>query len=997
MNKRFILSILTAFLCICSTAYGATDNIGFRRFTVHDGLSDSQVNCIYKDSRGYLWVGTSLGLNRFDGFRFKTYFTQAGNANSLLNNDVSDVIEDAIHRMWIRTSYGYCIFDPVTETFDNNPHAWLQTIGVKGSVAHVFGDTKHNLWFDVDNVGCYYYDFATKKTTFIPQGRSRNTLPMGSVTNITETDGTFVVTYNDGTLAKIDVKSRRVMWINRYVPQHGGMGNKGYCTFVDSRHNYWVYTGDACMVYFSARHEWRNLNVMVTTVRQDRNGLVWLATDHNGIIIMDTDGNVLNNFTKSNGDNRSVSDNTLECLFIDEFGTVWVGTYKNGFACHYIGQTTFLTVDLGDVCTICEDNNGLLWCGTNDDGIVRYNPKDGSKTHYNSNDTHLGTDIMVCSMRASDGSLWFGTFLGGLTQYKNGQFKSYRTTNSGIESDNVWTIAEGPDHNIYIGTLGAGLQILNTKTQQFSTFNHANSGLASDYLSSICFDRSGNLLLGHSQGFSFMNIKTRKITNFQYTKSGERLSSPTVNQIFCDSRGLIWVATASGLDVYDRKTDQISVVEVQAKISNTNINSITEDRQGMIWISEANIVSRIKISNKDGKWNFFVNSFSEADGLMNTMFNKRSILSMRNGDIVVGGYEGINIIPKLNVESRKMSTTVLFSGLVLFDHPVSVGEEFNNRVILDKSINESHSLKLAYNENAFTIQLASSDLGVPDRCRFSYRLKGFHDRWMLTTEDQPNVTFTNLASGSYDLEVKAVDYNGNTISPVNTLHISVMPPFYRSFWAYLFYLIVILGASYYARRTLKRRREEAKERAEEEKRRKLDDMKQVFFINVSHELRTPLTLILSPLAGIISQESNEKIKDKLKLINRNALKLLDMINQMLDLRRLMVSAEHLQTKYGDVVEFVHGICDQFLSLSEKHITLTFYSSVSKLDMDFDRDKVGKIVNNLLSNAFKFTRDNGRVDVSLNLQENHIKTENGDDKHREHSRNKGVRQWHRHKR
>jgi signal transduction histidine kinase len=386
----------------------------------------------------------------------------------------------------------------------------------------------------------------------------------------------------------------------------------------------------------------------------------------------------------------------------------------------------------------------------------------------------------------------------------------------------------------------------------------------------------------------------------------------------------------------------------------------------MIWISEANIVSRIKISNKDGKWNFFVNSFSEADGLMNTMFNKRSILSMRNGDIVVGGYEGINIIPKLNVESRKMSTTVLFSGLVLFDHPVSVGEEFNNRVILDKSINESHSLKLAYNENAFTIQLASSDLGVPDRCRFSYRLKGFHDRWMLTTEDQPNVTFTNLASGSYDLEVKAVDYNGNTISPVNTLHISVMPPFYRSFWAYLFYLIVIIGASYYARRTLKRRREEAKERAEEEKRRKLDDMKQVFFINVSHELRTPLTLILSPLAGIISQESNEKIKDKLKLINRNALKLLDMINQMLDLRRLMVSAEHLQTKYGDVVEFVHGICDQFLSLSEKHITLTFYSSVSKLDMDFDRDKVGKIVNNLLSNAFKFTRDNGRVDVSLNL-------------------------------
>lgn len=946
-------------MTLCPVASAAINNFDFRRFTVSDGLSESQVNCIYKDTRGFLWIGTPFGLNRYDGFRFKNFYTQADRDKSLPNNNVSVIIEDANHYLWLKTSLGYCIMNPLTETFDSNTKTWLMNHGIHGTLGHVATDSRHNLWFEIDNVGCYYYDFASKKSYLLPMGNGHNMLPKGIVTDISENNGATVITYNDGTLARVDGPSRRVLWLNSYIPHHGGERNKNYRTFVDRSYNYWIYTGGHAYVYLTIQRKWKEYSKLVTNIKQDREGRMWMATDHDGILIMDANGNVIKNIKNDRGDSRSIPDNTLQCLYVDEIGTIWIGTYKNGLAYHYEGQTTFGNAALGDVCTIVEDGKGDYWCGTNDNGIVRYNPACGSIKQYGSGQYNFGSDIVVCSLHASDGSLWFGTYLGGLICYHNGSFRVIRRSANGLACDNIWSLAESYDGKIYIGTLGAGLQVLNPQTMKFTTFNHANSGLKSDYISSICFDNNGNLLIGHSQYFSIMDARTYKITNFQKTRSGKKFSSPTVNQIFCDSRGLIWIATASGLNVYDRYTGQLNIINVQNKTNSSDVNSIAEDRQGMIWISSSNVVSCIRVHNKNGEWGFFVNSFSEADGLQIHQFNKRSILSTSDGNIVVGGFDGINIISPLRVISQKDNARAIFSGLVVFDHSVMVGEKFNNRVILHKSLNESHSLRLDYDENAFTIQLASSNLGIPERSHFLYRLKGFNDRWMMTAESQPNVSFTNLAPGDYQLEVKVVDYNGNAVSQVNTLDITIVPPFYRSLWAYLLYMLVLVGVVYFVPRGIILRRRESQQR-------KIDKMKQVFFTNVSHELRTPLSLIISPLAGIINNETDDNLRKKLKLINRNAMKLLEIINQMLDLRRLMVNSEHLQLTRGDIVQFVRGICDQFLQMTDKNITLTFHSTMSEMLMNFDCDKLGKIVNNMLSNAFKFTQNGGRVGVSLNL-------------------------------
>lgn len=247
-----------------------------------------------------------------------------------------------------------------------------------------------------------------------------------------------------------------------------------------------------------------------------------------------------------------------------------------------------------------------------------------------------------------------------------------------------------------------------------------------------------------------------------------------------------------------------------------------------------------------------------------------------------------------------------------------------------------------------------------------YRLKGLNDRWMMTMENQPNVQFSNVSPGHYRLEVRVVDIYGEPMSGVETLDIIVRPPFYLSFWALLLYMLLIaLGACGLYRRMLRRRRE-AEERMEEQKKREVEEMKMTFFINVSHELRTPLTLILAPLASMIKEESSSRLRLKLEMMQRNAVRLLDMVNQMLDLRRLMKNGAQLNMQHGDVVAFIRNVCNQFIGLADKRIDFTFSSCAESLMADFDGDKLGKIVGNLLSNAFKFTPAGGRVSVSVDV-------------------------------
>lgn len=976
-----ILAITIVFLIGLADTLAA--NLEFWKLDTNNGLPSSAVSCIFRDRSGFVWFGTSTGLSRFDGFRFRNFYSNATNKNSLKNNLVTDICEDSDGNLWIETSEGYCIFNPETEMFDRGMEEWMKSHGMEGVPSEVFIDHEKNFWIVVNGKGCYFYDVAEETAFCFEMGKGKNKIPSGLVSCITERGKSLVLAYNDGTLVRLDGHGKRVVWTNRHLKDLIRIsGPQTFTTYIDKDYNYWILTNGYTLVYSSAEARWfgsadeflsykgikgADSNLLVKAIQEDKSGNLWLATEHRGLFIVDIKARTITNYTYLPGNPTSLPDNTLQNLLIDDTDAVWIGTLKNGVAYYSPTLSRFDTIALGDICTIAQDKSGLYWFGTNDAGIICYNPATGTTARLGMGKTGLGSDVVVSSLCASDGSLWFGTFNGGMAHYKDGAFTVYRRAAGGLAHDCVWSLSEDRSGNIIIGTLGSGVQIFNPKNGTFKTFNTSNSKLPSDYIASTSVARNGDILLGHSQGFSIIEGKSHAVTNCQQTKSGHTFTSLAVNQVLSDRRGLIWNANMSGINVYDPKADRIYILSPQSQTA----CSVAEDRNGDIWVAMEHGIMKVKVDEKDGHWDFFITHYDELDGLQKRLFNFRSILLSHNGDIIVGGQDGINIITPHRATASATHAKAVFSGLILFDHPLEVGEEYNNRIVLDRSVNSSRMLKLRHSENAFTILLSSDRVSVPQKSRFQYRLKGFSDdKWLITAENQPSITYTNLSPGTYTLQVRVLDRDGSISPETSELTIEIAPPFWLSPWAFIVYIIVfslIVWLVWHLtihRQIEKLRIEQIRKEAEHN--RKLDEMKLTFLTSISHELRTPLTLIISPLKAMLKSESDTDKKSKIELILRNANRLLNLVNQTLDLRKIEKNKAELNLVTGDVVGFVRQLCLSFKALSQNGISMEFSTEMEKKRMSFDDDKLEKIMTNLLSNAYKFTPENGHVSISLGI-------------------------------
>lgn len=967
--KSKIMSFLLLMFVLCASAQVAEPR--FHRLSYNDGLSNNTVNCIYKSSKGFLWIGTTLGLDRYDGFRIRSYFYDPNNPTSLPDGNIFEITEDAEGMLWMNTSMGYCVFNPVTETFERDIQGWMERHGMKGKPRFVHADKRRNLWIATEEMEVYHYDFGTRRATLADKRRK---LPRGHVSSITSAGGKVVITYDNGTLACIDGKTMNATWVNDYIPKHGGTGFKKYRTFVDSRGNYWVWWSEGMMTYVAAERKWKHFDKpLVTYVAEDRGGNILIATDHDGLLRVDGRSGATQKMLHSPADAYSLPDNTLSCIYVDNLGVVWIGAYRMGLVYYLDSQNKFGTLPLGDICTMAEGRDGTLWLGSNDVGILRYDFKTGHTEHIGHGSSSLKSDIVVSSLAAKDGSLWFGTYEGGLARMREGDFTVYTKGASGLANNNVWALAELDDGRIAIGTLGSGVQLFNPATGRFQTYNRHNSRLKSDYVASLAVAKDGNIIIGHSQGLSLLNIKTLKITDLPghdvngATPSGAAIYA-SVNQICRDSRGLVWVATISGLKVYDDTDNRLYTVNLQEKHPYTDVCAIAEDRSGTMWVTTGGSVKSIRLKRESGGLMFYVNTYGRPDGLQTRTLNKRSILCLRDGRVLIGGSDGVNVIHPQLTSRHDNPAQVVFSDIAVYDHVLGVGEKFNNHVILPKAINESRHVSLGHDEGTFTVQLSTDNIGTPERLRFMYRLKGLDDRWMTTMENQPVVQFTNVPQGHYSLEVRPIDVYGKPKGQVETLDIIVRPPFYLSLWAWMLYVAAVMWGVWSVRRRIVRRRKEAAERMEMQKRQEVDEMKMVFLTNISHELRTPLTLILSPLGSMIKREGDQQTREKMKMMQRNAMKLLDMVNQLIDLRRLVKKGAQLNLQRADVVSFVRGVSNQFVQLADKSIAFTFSADAETIIASYDSDKLGKIVYNLLSNAFKFTPAGGAVSVSVTLAE-----------------------------
>ncbi len=925
--KRLLPSLAAVLLLLlCPTVKGAE----FRRLTMNDGLSDNSIYVVYKDSRGFLWIGTHVGLNRYDGFRFKHFFE---GPDAIPDNSINDIFEDSAGHLWIHTPLGYSYMDLSNERVVQDPSPWLAGHGITETIEIMKADAHGDLWI-VHGSTLYNVDLRSGKTqSWALEGKPADI----RATDLVFSEDEITLCCFDGRIVRIDRATMKLASVETQIVPAVDPLDHNYRLFKDSAGLEIIYTGEFSWTHNTITGEWKSHNLLIRDVAADASGRVWIATDHAGLLVYTPGEDAMDLFRGDRSQDAPFLRECIQCLYLDNNDVLWVGTYKGGLGFTYNGRNTFAHTPLEDVTTVLEDNAGVIWCGTDGKGIIRYDPETGKRTDIRMDQNKLLSDIVVSSTMAPDGSLWFGSFRGGLTHFSGGRWTSYQTGTSKLASNDIWDIKCSKDGKVYIGTLGAGFQVMDTATGEWEIYNHGNSPLKEDHVSSFCFSEDGLLYVGHAKGFNVFDPKTKTIRD----AGTEELAELHVRDLCIDSRGLLWLASNKGIHAYDITTGKTYSVDIRGNATNVHTVSVAEDALGALWVCSNNLLTRIQVNPREDGWEFFATSYGTNEGVPDVLFNKNAMVGLRNGDLLTGSQRGfVRIDPKDIIQDHD-STYVIFSGIVLPEGEKDV----------------TPHMVLSWEQRSFTIHLASSAIGMPGQPRFIFSTDG--SQWTPTPDGMSVVQFANAKSGRMKLDVAIADAEGNASGPVSSLEITVRPPWYKSNLAILLYSLLLLGVLSLFYRISQKRRREREEKA-------ISEMKQIFFINISHELRTPLSLILSPLSEAIEKEQDAQIKGNLNMAERNARKLLDMVNQMLDLRGLMMNAQSVHFSRANLVDTVCSSVGQFFALKEKGIILTFRTMKDRIEMLYDEDKISKVVTNLLSNAIKYTDEGGRVNVDLSL-------------------------------
>ena len=967
------------FVLLLSSWMVVAQSYQFKHLEVSDGLSNNSVNTICKDRDGFMWFGTTTGLNRYDGYTFKIYQHAENDPGSLPDNYITDIVEMPDGRFWVNTGRGYVLFDKEQDCFITDVTGFMKNLESGGVPEQVFVDREGNTCLSVAGEGCYRYKEGGKRLFF---SYVEHSLPEHGVTQIAECSDGLLLIYNTGLLVCLDRATLAIKWksdeIKKYIPAGKTIE---FSLFVDRDNCIWAYSLMGIWAYDCGTKSWRTdltaiwssrPDIIIHAVAQDIEGRIWVGKDYDGIDVLEKETGKVTSLVAHDDNGRSLPHNTIYDLYADRDGIMWVGTYKKGVSYYSESIFKFNMYEWGDITCIEQADENRLWLGTNDHGILLWNRSTGKAEPFWRDAEGQLPNPVVSMLKSKDGKLWVGTFNGGLYCMDGSRVRSYKEgTGNALASNNVWALVEDDKGRIWIASLGGGLQCLEPLSGTFETYTSNNSALLENNVTSLCWVDNNTLFFGTAnQGVGMMDMHTREIKKIQGQSGNVKLSNDAVNHVYKDSRGLVWIATREGLNVYDTRRHVFLDLSPVAEAKGNFIAAITEDQERNMWVSTSRKVIRETVAS-DGKGSYLFDSraYNSEDGLQNCDFNQRSIKTLHNGIIAIGGLYGVNVFAPDHIRYNKMLPNVMFTGLSLFDEAVKVGQSYGGRVLIEKELNDVENVEFDYKQNIFSVSFASDNYNLPEKTQYMYKLEGFNNDWLTLPVGVHNVTFTNLAPGKYVLRVKAINSDGYVGIKEATLGIVVNPPFWMSWWAYLLYAVGLVVVLFLARyRMLKREREKFHlQQIENEvaKNEEINNMKFRFFTNVSHELRTPLTLIISPLEGMLKETTDELQSTRLQLMYRNAQRLLHLVNQLLDFRKGEMSTHQLSLSEGDIISYVHSVCNSFLLMADKkHIQFSFFSGIDTFSMAFDADKVGKIVMNLLSNAFKFTPEGGRVTVMI---------------------------------
>jgi ligand-binding sensor domain-containing protein/signal transduction histidine kinase/DNA-binding response OmpR family regulator len=943
--------------------------ISFRQLSVNDGLSQNSAVSVTQDSDGFLWIATQDGLNRYDGRKFKFYnrkFTDVTQASHL---HLGKVFADSKNRIWIIPDTS------VPELLNRQTDDFVPVSGIE-SASCIVEDNNNTIWIGTFSGQLFKWNEKSHAAELLW------TAPFQDLTDIE--------IYNNESLLLV-FKNGVVLWNTKtqsslyYNFQNDNLLFSS-CA-LDSRGNIWVGTlnkgvwiipnGENSGLPFSDffnLKESKLQNKMVLDIITDSNENIWIATYGKGAIKFNIEDQNVKSFEYSKQNPRSLHYNDVLCLFEDYTGTLWFGTDGAGlsFFDTYLEKFNFFlnqqvpeNINIDVVRSIFVDEYEYVWIGTSGKGLTEYNPASGVWTTYTfspENKNGIASNRIMSLWGDGNGKLWIGYQDGGLgiLDLDTRSFKHFSaTTNVKLSSKTIWRIFNDSKQRYWLATRNEGLINFDPQVgiiQQFSFDATDPHSIPGNNIRAIAENRKGELWIGtEDQGIARLDPNTGKFLSIKHQADDPgSISSNSIKSIYPDDNNILWIGTnGAGIDALNLNNMEVTSITTREGLANDVIYGILPDIYGNLWLSSNKGISKISITSYE-PFIYSITNYTNYDGLT-TEFNTGAYYQHDNGSLYFGSLDGFYWFNPGDIKLNETPPKTAITDFFVFNEPV----DFTTPV------------KLKHNQNTVTINMASLVFSSPGKNEFMYKLDGHDLDWVFAGNNY-QARYTNLNHGNYTFLAKSSNYDGVWNETPISYSFGIMPPWYKTFWAIIGYFlmlgVVLFGVyiyfkwRWYMQLQLRLKEKEAAGLKE------LNDFKSNFFTNISHEFRTPLTLITGPVDRLIARSDNPVFNSQLLLIKQNSLRLLNLVDQLLEVSRIRSGKHRLFVQKGNLGLLIQTIIINYFHLAaEKNIKVQTEIPLMT-EIWFDADKIEKIISNLMQNAIKYGKRDTVISIHCIMSE-----------------------------